>query len=102
VERALGTVVAWLADFGFARIPSAVFLLLNIHAFLAVTHCVNTNVLVVEGWIFYLSDGLFTPSRRNSSLRLDLMSKRADYFYMRCIIGLVFKYDDLLVGNCNL
>ena len=66
-----------LALLGFS---SAVFLLLNIHPFLAVTHRVNTNVLVVEGRIFYLSDGLFTPSRRNSSLCLDLMSKRADHF----------------------
>jgi hypothetical protein len=27
------------------------FRILNIHPFLAVTHRVNTNVLVVEGWI---------------------------------------------------
>jgi len=45
-----------LALLGFS---SAVFLLLNIHPFLAVTHRVNTNVLVVEGWIFYLSNGSF-------------------------------------------
>jgi hypothetical protein len=30
---------------------AAYFAFLNIHPFLAVTHRVNTNVLVVEGWI---------------------------------------------------
>jgi uncharacterized SAM-binding protein YcdF (DUF218 family) len=32
-------------------LSSALFLLLNIHPFLAETHRVDTNVLVVEGWI---------------------------------------------------
>ena len=34
-----------------AGLVAAYFAFLNIHPFLAVTHRVNTNVLVVEGWI---------------------------------------------------
>ena len=34
-----------------AGLVAAYFVFLNIHPFLAVTHRVNTNVLVVEGWI---------------------------------------------------
>jgi uncharacterized SAM-binding protein YcdF (DUF218 family) len=34
-----------------AGLTAAYFTFLNIHPFLAVTHRVNTNVLVVEGWI---------------------------------------------------
>ena len=34
-----------------AGLAAAYFTFLNIHPFLAVTHRVNTNVLVVEGWI---------------------------------------------------
>jgi len=34
-----------------AGLTAAYFAFLNIHPFLAVTHRVNTNVLVVEGWI---------------------------------------------------
>ena len=32
-------------------LTAAYFAFLNVHPFLAVTHRVNTNVLVVEGWI---------------------------------------------------
>jgi hypothetical protein len=34
-----------------AGLVTAYFALLNIHPFLAVTHRVNTNILVVEGWV---------------------------------------------------
>jgi hypothetical protein len=34
-----------------AGLVAAYFVFLNIHPFLAVTHRVNTNVLVVEGWV---------------------------------------------------
>ena len=34
-----------------AGLVAAYFAFLNIHPFLAVTHRVNTNVLVVEGWV---------------------------------------------------
>ena len=50
-EGTLGVVVARLAACHFGGLVAAYFVFLNIHPYLAVTHRVNTNVLVVEGAI---------------------------------------------------
>jgi len=50
-KRAIGVILAGLATAGSDWSRGRLFSFFNVHGFLATTHRVDTDVLVVEGWI---------------------------------------------------
>jgi len=50
-KRAMGIILAGLATAGSDWSRGRLFSFFNVHGFLATTHRVDTDVLVVEGWI---------------------------------------------------
>lgn len=50
-KRAMGVILAGLATAGSDWSRGRLFSFFNVHGFLATTHRVDTDVLVVEGWI---------------------------------------------------